>query len=390
MAATIRFRQQAYGQGYGYTTTPTLRAAYSVTRLITTPRAGSLILVAVTWRQLTGEAPPTKTVVSVKDSQGNLYLPAGAQTDSTNIYQVGYLSCQLWYAYNIVAGPQHDVTVTFSMGQIYNYAEVTEWTGVETAVDPLDGASGAWSSANPCAPGAIVPSVDGALAFACFMSKPRSNLPPTPTGFTALRRPTDTSPYYVIQSTAASVNPSMDYFPTVSRMAVFRPAAVDEGTPDLPIEIVDTPPAPRVGVMPTNDRGVFYAHSAEVFSTPFTLMCWCKNYADILIDFGSDFIFAQFGGNAYLDAEMNGVTCRQDHGFYANETAWWHTALVYDGTTLTLYFTYEDLQTFDLSVPYRLTGTFPSPLSGTVDLYFDGNTDPLWSSAWNAAASSCG
>jgi hypothetical protein len=96
--------------------------------------AGDLNIVVVGWNDTTA------TVLSVRDSVGNVYNLAIGPTNGTRLRQ------SIYYAKNIIGG-SNTVTVTFSQPATYADVRVLEYRGVST-LDVTAGASGTGTSCN--------------------------------------------------------------------------------------------------------------------------------------------------------------------------------------------------------------------------------------------------
>jgi chitodextrinase len=90
--------------------------------------AGNTNLLAIGWNDT------VSSLVSVVDSSGNVYQPAGAT------YRGSGLSQAIWFASNIAAAPSGDneVTVTFDQTAVYVDLRITEYARVRHA-SPFDG-----------------------------------------------------------------------------------------------------------------------------------------------------------------------------------------------------------------------------------------------------------
>ena len=90
--------------------------------------AGDLIVVAGTWDS-------SRAVISVSDTQGNTYHPAGSAIAIVG----GLQNAQIWYAANTHAGAT-SVTVVLSGAPLFNDIYIHEYSGVDPT-NPLDAVS---------------------------------------------------------------------------------------------------------------------------------------------------------------------------------------------------------------------------------------------------------
>lgn len=364
-SGTISLRQQAVGYVGGM----------SALTFITTPKTGSLILVAVSWfaRIL------NSTVQSVTDNAGNTYAAAGPASSVGS--DINSIRCQYWYAYNIAAVPNHAVTVTMTPDVIGGHWHLSEWLGVDTASDPLDVVNGngntdLWTPYTHST-GEVTPTAHHALVVAAFRSgtSPNPALVP-PTGMTALTPVSYLAAYYVVQNAAAAINPTLTtvWYNYVSRVVVFR--AIDAVTPPpetpLAFPAVETPTA-QDGVNGGNTNATLSLDLGALLSgsQPSTLMFWSKNMLDCWIDFGvglNDYIYAELGEAHYTETQADGVEVYHNHVFFADGNPWLHSTLVYDGTKYVTYVTHEDLLTFDCAVATSIAVAMPAYASAPVEL----------------------
>jgi hypothetical protein len=107
--------------------------------------AGNLNVVAVGWND------STRTVQSVKDSSGNVYLRAVGPTVLS-----GQLSQSIYYAANIgsAAAGANTVTVTFSGAAVFPDVRIAEYRGLDPA-SPFDGGIGAMGTSTTSDSGAL-------------------------------------------------------------------------------------------------------------------------------------------------------------------------------------------------------------------------------------------
>lgn len=116
--------------------------------------SGNLIIVGIAIEDA------TSTVSSVVDSKGNTYQAA---TSISTTYG-GNRRVQIYYAYNITGGSSHTVTVTISGGSTRVNAHINEYSGCESASDPLDVTSSGSAGDDPTS-GSANTSLDKSLIY---------------------------------------------------------------------------------------------------------------------------------------------------------------------------------------------------------------------------------
>jgi hypothetical protein len=118
--AAIAFVNSAHGDLTGGGTSVTTDAVSHV--------SGNALAVFVRWDD------PTTTVASITDTAGNTYHSVSAVNNATNTH----LNGQWWYAWNITGNASNQLTVTMSGVVFGGYVYVEQFSGVDTASDPLD------------------------------------------------------------------------------------------------------------------------------------------------------------------------------------------------------------------------------------------------------------
>jgi hypothetical protein len=207
LAIALLTHTVAEGNGSGGTTTSGINTT-----------GASLIVVAVTY--------PTADSPGLSDSKSNTWTGLTAISEPNDASTI-----RLFYAANPVCGTGH----TFSTTSVATPIAVIAFSGTK-ATSPFDQQSGAHGSSGGLAPGAITPSQNNCLLVTAEQNSSASGSASGTIngGFTI----TDQSPFvsgvsyavgmaYLIQTTAASANPSWDYptYYTSAVMASFLPTA---------------------------------------------------------------------------------------------------------------------------------------------------------------------
>lgn len=172
------------------------------------------------------------------DSKSNTYTKAVDTTSSG-----GDQGVQIWYCFNPTVGSGHTFTVSSGgTGNIYPAMEVSAWSGAITS--PLGPTAHALSgTATSIQPGSITPAHDNALIISGCTSQITTSTINVDSGFTI----TDQDPQvggtnyggaqaYLIQGSAAAVNPTWSNFPNnscASAIAAFYASAVSPSTEGL-------------------------------------------------------------------------------------------------------------------------------------------------------------
>ena len=220
--------------------------------------AGNMIVAAFSW----GENSPA----SCSDTQGNTYVLATTQYDSTKNQSLG-----ICYAANIKAGAN---TVTVTFGGAFRRLIIHEYSGI-AAVNPVDvtaknNANGS-TAANAITSTAATTTVPGALIFGATMDDADTTTITAGTGFTQRNSVNnkDLVTQDMVQTTAGPVASTMTFGAAdryLAHMVAFKPAAV---TPDT------TPPVVS-GVAATN------------ITTTSAALTWATNEpADTQVEYGT-------------------------------------------------------------------------------------------------------
>lgn len=165
------------------------------------------------------------TVTSVSDSKGNTWVPL------TKHLQAGTNDAvRFWYSKNATVGTGHTFTVAKTTG--YIAFEVMAFSGVDTSspfdVENGNGFTGGGSSLTT---GSVTPSQNNSLILVDFTTDIGTTVNSIDSSFSitdkASASPVTTAAAYLIQGTAAAVNPTWS-FGSVARavagIAVFKPA----------------------------------------------------------------------------------------------------------------------------------------------------------------------
>lgn len=189
---------------------------------------GDLIVVGMSWYAA------NLATISTSDSKGNTWIPLTTSSSATGT--------RLFYAKNAICGTGHTFTWT---------ASANSWIGITVFVfsgsdlsAPFDLETGAADfGATTLASGSITPSMNG-CAIVSSASAGDGTITATPAGMTAVG-----AAAYVIQTTAAAINPSWSRTGGsqgfVIRVAAFKPAvlsaAANARVTQSVVEILDQP-----------------------------------------------------------------------------------------------------------------------------------------------------
>lgn len=175
------------------------------------------------------------TEPTVSDSKSNTW------TQGTSVYSSGNLRYRLYYAKNATVGSGHTFTATQSGS--YLSVSVSAWSGSDLT-SPLDQTNGNGGNAASLSAGSVTPTEDGELIVAGWgnFNNGQPNSPSVNSGFTLL----DSAPSqfssggfgnthaYLIQSTAAAVNPTLSWTggdTCAAAIATFKKSAAASSVP---------------------------------------------------------------------------------------------------------------------------------------------------------------
>lgn len=168
----------------------------------------NFILINVSWYY------PGATTPTVSDSKGNTWTSLTLRTDTTT------RANRLYYAKNATVGTGHNFTVFASGALFYPAIIVHAFSGVHVT-SPFDVENGtATTSGNSVSPGSITPTQNGALVVAGFGGENvgsiavGSSLTQTTRNYFSGNNMAGATGY-IIQTTAAAINPTWTWTGTV-------------------------------------------------------------------------------------------------------------------------------------------------------------------------------
>jgi glucose/arabinose dehydrogenase/chitodextrinase len=140
--------------------TPQTNQSVVTVTYVSPQAAGDTNVVAIGWNGVTG------SVVSVRDSAGNAYLPAAPVGLGNGLSQT------IWYAKNIVASAANvnTITVTFSAALPYVDLRATEYSGIDK-VNPVDVTASASGSTLAASSGSVNTTFANELLFGAGMTQ---------------------------------------------------------------------------------------------------------------------------------------------------------------------------------------------------------------------------
>lgn len=204
----------------------------ATTPAINTTGANLLVIVAADYAK-------NSATDSITDSLGNIWAPL-------NNYVNGVNNITIWYAKNPNVGPNH----TFSGRGSYISILVSAWSGMDT-VAPFDVQNGAGcAGCHTLSPGSITPSADNSLIITGIANAANpvsidSNFVLVNTQYVNSSK--TAAQAYLVQSTAAAVNPTWTQAPSNSPpaaaiIASFKAAASvpDTISPSTPVNLAAT------------------------------------------------------------------------------------------------------------------------------------------------------